>query len=168
MPVILDFHIEPHGKGSYSLEIFERGSSQPLVQTSFDYDVSYVTQFEINQLEPNPRDPQGRMEHLTEFGKKLYDRLFTPDVQKLWADYKQKSDFLVLCVRIAPDAAGLEVLPWETLYDGDEFLAAGPKTGLSAPRSHCYRSGVCRALQQSGMIHHKRDDYKAACAEDRE
>jgi len=131
MATILDFQIRPQKKGSYSLEIFERGSSQSLAHSSFDYDISYVTQFEINQLEPDLKDPYGRMERIKEFGKKLYDKLFAGDVQKLWADYKLNSDFLILCLRLAPEAGGLEVLPWETLYDGEEFIAAGAKTGLS-------------------------------------
>ena len=61
MPAILDFHIQPGEKSRYSLQVFERGNSQPLVQTSFDYDLSYVTQFEINRLEPDPKDPHGRL-----------------------------------------------------------------------------------------------------------
>jgi len=34
-------------------------------------------------------------------------------------------------LRLAPQAAGLEALPWETLYDGDEFIAAGARTSPS-------------------------------------
>jgi len=131
MATILDFQIQPDKNITYSLQIFERGCSQPLARSTFDYDLSYMTQFEINRLEPDPKDPHSRMERIKEFGQKLYDRLFTADVQKLWADYKQKSDFLVLCQRLAPQASDLEVLPWETLYDGEEFIAAGAKTGLS-------------------------------------
>ncbi|MBW8036481.1 MAG: CHAT domain-containing protein, partial [Planctomycetes bacterium] len=131
MLITLDFCIRTNEEGHYHLEIFERGKSQPSTQTSFSYDLSYITQFEINRLEPDSKDPYGRMERLREFGKKLYDKLFTHDVQKLWADYKQKSGFLVLCLRLAAEANGLEVLPWETLYDGSEFIAAGAKTGLS-------------------------------------
>lgn len=131
MPVTLEFHIKPHKKNNYGLEVFERGSSQPLAQSSFDYDLSYLTQFEINRLEPDAKDPQGRMDRLKEFGKKLYDRLFTPEIQKLWIDYAQKSDFLTLCIRLAAEAKDLEALPWETLYDGAEFIAAGARTSLS-------------------------------------
>jgi hypothetical protein len=54
-----------------------------------------------------------------------------PEVQQIWQQYKDRTDFLTLCLRIAPKAAGLEALPWETLFDGEEFLAAGAKTGMS-------------------------------------
>ncbi|MHC4559364.1 MAG: tetratricopeptide repeat protein [Planctomycetota bacterium] len=127
----LEFHIKPHKKNTYRIEIFERGSSQPLVQSSFNYDLSYLTQYEINSLDINPKDPQGRMDRLKEFGIKLYGRLFTPEIKKLWTDYSQKSGFLILCIRISPEAKDLEALPWETLYEGEEFIAAGARTSLS-------------------------------------
>ena len=132
MPVIIDFHLRPHDKkGSYSLQIFQRGSSQPLHQAIFDYDLSYITQFEINRLEPDEKDPSARLDRIRDFGGKLYKKLFTPDVQKLWAGFIRKADFLVLCLRIDPQASELETLPWETLHNGDEFLAAGATTGIS-------------------------------------
>jgi len=79
MVSILDFHIQPDKKDGYGLQIFERGSPQPLLRSSFNYDLSYITQFEINRLEPDRKDPQGRMERIKEFGGKLYDKLFTID-----------------------------------------------------------------------------------------
>ena len=127
----LDFHIKPTGENAFSLEVFRRDSSQPVARSSFEYDTSYLTQFEINQLEPDPRDPQGRLDRLATFGKRLYDKVFTPPVKQLWEKLKHESDFLVLCIRIDPHAKDLETLPWETLYDGTEFLAAGVKTGVS-------------------------------------
>ncbi|NLZ04337.1 MAG: tetratricopeptide repeat protein [Phycisphaerae bacterium] len=127
----LDFHIKPAGKSAFGLEVFQRGRSQPLAASSFEYDLSYLTQFEINQLEPSEKDPQGRMERITVFGKKLYDRVFTPAIKDLWDKAKHESDFLVLCIRIDPVAKDLETLPWETLHDGHEFLAAGAKTAVS-------------------------------------
>ncbi len=59
MPVTLEFHIKPHKKNNYGLEVFERGSSQPLAQSSFDYDLSYLTQFEINRLDTDAKRPAG-------------------------------------------------------------------------------------------------------------
>jgi len=79
MATILDFHIQPDKKDAYGLQIFERGSSQPLLRSCFNYDLSYITQFEINRLEPDRKDPQGRMERIKEFGGKPYDTLFTVD-----------------------------------------------------------------------------------------
>lgn len=128
---ILEFQIEPEKKNNYRLVVLDRGGSQPLAKSSFEYDLSFMTDFEIRQLAPSDKDPQGRLERLKAFGSKLHDKLFSPEIQKIWQEYKKKSDFLVLCVRIDPEASGLESLPWETLYDGEEFIAAGGKTGLS-------------------------------------
>jgi CHAT domain-containing protein len=131
MPTILDFQIRPRENGDYILQILQRSNSQLLAEASFDYDLSYMTEFEIKRLEFDAKDPYGRLERLKAFGTKLYRKLFTPNVHKLWQNYKDKSDFLVLCLRLAPEASKLEALPWETLFDGEEFLAAGAKTGLS-------------------------------------
>lgn len=89
-----------------------------------------MTQFEINRLECDPKDPAGRFERLKTLGSKLFHNVFTPDIQKIWKGFKEKCDFLILCIRIAPEAGGLEILPWETLHDGEEFLSAGAKTGV--------------------------------------
>lgn len=62
MPTILDFHIQLHKEGGYSLEIFARCNPKPLAQTTFVYDLSYITQFEINRLECDLKDPAGRLE----------------------------------------------------------------------------------------------------------
>jgi tetratricopeptide (TPR) repeat protein len=131
MHTTLDFHIQSSMASSYSLEVFERGSSQPLAQSTFQYDISFLNDFFINQLDFDLRDPYGRMERLTAFGTKLYSIVFSPVIRQLWHDYKQKTTFLELCLRIAPEARRLEAMPWETLHDGEEYLAAGVKTSLS-------------------------------------
>jgi hypothetical protein len=131
MYVTLDFHIQAASEGGYRLEVFQRGTSQPLAQHVFHYEISYLTQFEIKQLDVDARDPQGRLERLQAFGVKLYQLLFTKAVRGVWESYKKKAPFLELCLRIAPEARELEALPWETLYDGEEYLAAGGKTGVS-------------------------------------
>jgi tetratricopeptide (TPR) repeat protein len=131
MLTTLDFHLRPAEAGRYHLQVFERGSSQPLAQAAFALELSFLTDYEVRQLDSDLRDPQGRLERLTAFGRKLYTILFTPELQRLWQDYKHQAAFLELCLRIDPAARGLETLPWETLFDGEEFLAAGVKTGLS-------------------------------------
>ena len=131
MPTILEFQIRPKESDAFTLEIFERGRNLPLAHAAFDYPLSYMTEYEIGQLDFDAKDPQARLERLRAFGGKLYEKLFSADVQKVWQSYKTKSDFLILCLRVAPEASGLEALPWETLFDGEEFLAAGAKTGLS-------------------------------------
>jgi hypothetical protein len=131
MSPILDFHICPQSKDNYSLEVFARGNTNPLATATFEYPLSFTTEFEINRLDVDEKDPVGRMERLTEFGAKFYSKLFTPEVQRVWQQQLDRSDFLILCLRIAPEAAGLEALPWETLFNGEEFIAAGAKTGMS-------------------------------------
>jgi tetratricopeptide (TPR) repeat protein/CHAT domain-containing protein len=131
MPTTLDFHIRPGKENGFQLEVFERGNSQPLANSAFGYDLSYMTDFEISRLDTVRKDPSERLERLTAFGGKLYKTLFASEIEKIWKDYKEKSDFLTLCIRIAKEADALELLPWETLYDGEEFLAAGAKTSLT-------------------------------------
>ena len=131
MPTILDFHIEPESDGHYRLGVFERGNTQPLARTTFSYDLSFLTEHAIRQLDVDPKDPVGRMVRLKQFGAELYEKLFVPEVRQVWQAHKDGGDFLVLCLRIAPEARGLEAVPWETLHDGETFLAAGANTGLS-------------------------------------
>lgn len=131
MPTILEFHIQPETSERYRLEIFLRGNTQPLGHAAFAYPLSFMTPFEMGRLDVDPKDPEGRFQRLQDYGHTLYQKLFTPEIQTLWQRHKRATDFLTLCLRIAPEAAGLEALPWETLYDGEEFLAAGAKTGMS-------------------------------------
>jgi hypothetical protein len=83
MPTILDFHIRPvapPARGAisearseaYQLDVFSRGNTQPLAHATFDYDLSYMTAFELNRLDVDAKDPQGRLERLQAFGAKLY------------------------------------------------------------------------------------------------
>ncbi|MFH1892951.1 MAG: CHAT domain-containing protein, partial [Candidatus Zixiibacteriota bacterium] len=130
MPNTLDFHIELDGDKKYKVTLFKRGSSQPLAHSVFDYDLSFMTGFEIRQLDITDKDPHGRIERLKTFGRKMYDKLFTPDIEKVWKEYLDTGVFLVLCLRIAPEAEGLEVLPWETLNNGEEYISAGVNTGM--------------------------------------
>jgi tetratricopeptide (TPR) repeat protein/CHAT domain-containing protein len=128
---ILDFQIRQIANDQYSVEAFLRGDSQPLATTAFDYRLSSLTDYGIDRLDFDPKDPQSRVERLREFGSQLYRKLFSPEIQKVWQAQKDSNDFLTLCLRIAPEARGLEALPWETLHDGGAFLAVSEKTGLS-------------------------------------
>ncbi|MEK9139064.1 MAG: CHAT domain-containing protein, partial [Bacteroidota bacterium] len=131
MPTILDFNIKADHQKGYSLQVTERGKPEPLAESSFSYDVSFLKEFEIRQLDADPKDPQGRLERLRKFGANLFNTVFTKDILTVWQAYKKKQDFLILCVRIDPDADELEIVPWETLYDGEEFISAGVKTGMA-------------------------------------
>jgi len=131
MQTVLEFHVQPDDESGYSVSIYERGKTDKLAGTTFEYDTSYIGAHQLRQLDIDKKNPQGRFERLTQFGRQLYDRLFTPEISKIWEEYKSKSDFLVLCLRIDREAAALETLPWETLFDGNEHIAAGKNTGLS-------------------------------------
>jgi tetratricopeptide (TPR) repeat protein len=131
MSTILDFHIRRESDEGYGLEVFNRSKSQPLASTKLDYPLSFMTEFELGLLDFDEKAPLARMERLKAFGNKLYSKLFAPEVLRVWEDYKNRSEFLVLCIRIAPDVSGLETLPWEALFDGEEFISAGAKTGMS-------------------------------------
>ena len=140
---ILDFHIKPRSPGRYAVEIYRRDSPEPLAAAEFDYDLSYMTEFRINQLDYGVGDPEDRMERLTEFGQALYKKLFSTEVERVWREQKQSHSFLVLCLRIDPQAVGLEALPWETLFDGRNSSPPEPRPAcpgspwISRPRTIC-------------------------------
>jgi tetratricopeptide (TPR) repeat protein len=128
---ILDFNIRLKSGDTYSLEVMPRDGSRPAVNSEFDYPLSYMIEFEINQLDVATRNPEARVDRLKAYGAKLYGKVFVAEVEKAWLEAKDGSGFLVACIRIAPEAVGLEALPWETMFDGEEFIAAGAKTGMS-------------------------------------
>ena len=128
MSTILDFQIQPLSAESYSLSVCERGSSHPLASATFSHRVDFLTDFSVDRLNASTKDAAERFDELRKIGGELYQKLFPPVVEQVWHEYKQRSEFLILCLRFAEGAAKLEVLPWETLHDGAEFIAAGHKT----------------------------------------
>jgi tetratricopeptide (TPR) repeat protein len=128
---ILDFHIRRLDSDSFGVTVFERGQSQPLATSSFDYRLSNLTEYEIDRLDFDRKNPQARIERLRAFGLNLYRRVFSESIEEVWRQRRERDDFLTLCVRIDESARGLEALPWETLHAGEEFLAAGVKTSIS-------------------------------------
>lgn len=129
----LEFHIKAKAEAQnmFTLEVFQRGSSQPLANTSFEYDVSFLTAYDVSNLDSGKVEPGIRFEKLKSFGSVLYNRLFTKEIGDVWRNFKEKEDFVTLCIRISREVERLELLPWETLYDGREFIAAGACTGLT-------------------------------------
>ena len=131
-PTILDVHLQSDTGDNFNVTVFERNSSQPLASSNFSFPLSdWMTKHDIAKLEFNPRDPQGRMDALRKFGGNLYQKLFTPEIQQLWQQTCERAEFLTLCLRMDEAAKGLEALPWEALYDGNEFIAAGAKTTVT-------------------------------------
>ena len=131
MTTILDFQIQPLSAESYSLTVCERSSSQPLASAAFSHRVDFLTDFSVDRLNASTKDAAERFDELQKLGRELYQKLFLPAVEQVWNEYKQRSEFLILCLRFADGAAKLEVLPWETLHDGAEFIAAGARTTLT-------------------------------------
>lgn len=132
MPITLEFHLQSNTNDTFNVTVFERGSSQPLASSQFSFPLSdWMTKHDIAKLEFNPRDPHGRLEELRKFGGKLYHLLFTPAIQQLWQQTRDRAEFLTLCLRMDDAAKGLEALPWEALHDGTEFIAAGAKTTVT-------------------------------------
>lgn len=131
MPPILDFQIQPLPAESYSVTVCERGSAQPLASATFSHRVDFLTDFSVDRLNASTKDAAERFDELQKLGRELYQKLFPPAVEQVWQAYKQRSEFLTLCLRFAEGATKLEVLPWETLHDGAEFIAAGAKTTLT-------------------------------------
>ncbi|MBS1790481.1 MAG: CHAT domain-containing protein [Acidobacteria bacterium] len=131
MSAFLEFHLQSDTGDIFNITVFERNSSQPLTASSFGYRLDDLAQFEISRLDFNPRDPVGRLERLQAFGRKLYQKLFTAEVEQLWRLHRDRGDFLTLCLRIHDDAKHLEAVPWEALHDGNEFIAAGARTTIT-------------------------------------
>jgi tetratricopeptide (TPR) repeat protein/CHAT domain-containing protein len=131
MSTILDFQIQPLSAESYSLTVCERGSSQPLASGAFSHRVDFLTDFSVDRLNASTKDTAERFDELQKLGRELYQKLFPPAIEQVWREYKQRSEFLIFCLRFAEGATKLEVLPWETLHDGAEFIAAGAKTTLT-------------------------------------
>ncbi|MGE5341325.1 MAG: tetratricopeptide repeat protein [Candidatus Omnitrophota bacterium] len=133
MSVTLDVQIKTKTNDAFSVEVYERNSSQPLVGSMFQFDVSFLTAYEVSKLDIGNEHPEKRFQKLQAFGLNLYHKLFTPEIEKVWNDVKANPnhDFVTLCLRIERNAEKLELLPWETLYDGHEFIAAGVRTSLT-------------------------------------
>jgi tetratricopeptide (TPR) repeat protein/CHAT domain-containing protein len=136
MPTILDFQIQSLSAETYSLVVCERPYAQPfsshsLVSATFSHRVDFLTDFNVDRLNASTKDAAERFAELQKLGRELYQKLFSPAVEQVWHEYKQRSEFLILCLRFADGATKLEALPWETLHDDTEFIAAGAKTTLT-------------------------------------
>lgn len=118
MSALLEFHLQSDTSDIFNVTVFERNSSQPLAASRFEYWLDDLAQFEISRLDFNLRDPLGRLERLQAFGRKLYQKLFTAEIEPIWRQHRDRSDFLTLCLRIHDDAKLLEAVPWEALHDG--------------------------------------------------
>jgi CHAT domain-containing protein len=127
---ILDFQFRKLNEG-FELNVYSRDNSQPLATVNLKFPSSFLNGTELKRLDFDTKDPAGRVERLREFGRKLYQQIFTPEVARRWSEHKQSNEFLVLCIRIATEANELEAIAWETLFDGEEFLAAGTKTTIT-------------------------------------
>ncbi|MCA1564762.1 MAG: tetratricopeptide repeat protein [Acidobacteria bacterium] len=126
----LDFHLTKQNEG-FRLDVYPRDSSQPLAAANFNFPRSFLTGLELKHLDFDVKDPAGRVVRLRDFGRRLHQQIFTPEVARVWSEHKQSNEFLVLCIRVAADANELEAIAWETLFDGEEFIVAGTKTTLT-------------------------------------
>jgi tetratricopeptide (TPR) repeat protein len=126
----LDFHFRKQREG-YQLDVYPRDASQLLTTANLDFPQSFLNGSELRRLDFDPRDPAARVERLRDFGARLHQQIFTSEIARIWSEHKQSHEFLVLCIRIDDDASELEAIAWETLFDGDEFIAAGARTTLS-------------------------------------
>ncbi len=132
MFTILDFQITRTAPEHFHLDVCERGQSQPLTSAEMEYRLDFMAGFELERLDYDRRNPHGRLELLRAYGTRLYEKLFaSPEVRRAWRQYRERGRFLVLCLRIHDDAKGLEALPWETLFDGEEFIAGAATTEIT-------------------------------------
>jgi hypothetical protein len=63
----VEFHIKAKAGAlnAFTLEIFQRGGSQPLGNTSFDYNLSFLTEYDVSNLDSGNVAPGIRFEKLT-------------------------------------------------------------------------------------------------------
>ncbi|MDT5122877.1 MAG: hypothetical protein QOC96_2359 [Acidobacteriota bacterium] len=127
---ILDFQFRKLNDG-FQLDVYSRDNSQPLATVNLKFPTSYLNGSELKRLDFDTKDPAGRVERLREFGRKLHQQIFTPEVARIWSEHKRSNEFVVLCIRIETNANELEAIAWETLFDGEEFIAAGTKTTIT-------------------------------------
>lgn len=128
---ILDFVIGRGIKQSYSVEVFRRGESKVLASSSFHFAVSLMADFVIDRVDFDPTDPVGRLARIKALGLRLYTKLFGTEVLRAWQEERQKSNFVNISLSFSAEAAALQGLPWEALYDGSVFISVGLGTGLS-------------------------------------
>ena len=89
-----------------------------------------VTDFSIRRLDSRGDEPDNRLAALEEFGRDLFAKLFAGKVAEVFEHLREDADFLEVHLRFAESAASLESIPWETLHDGSEFLAAGLRSTI--------------------------------------
>ncbi len=89
-----------------------------------------MTDFSSSRSGPGQGDSRERLDRAREAGVALYRNVVTPKIERALRDHKRKSDHLTIYIRIAREAEALEATPLETMYDGEEFLAAGANTGI--------------------------------------
>ncbi|HKP81173.1 MAG TPA: CHAT domain-containing protein [Pyrinomonadaceae bacterium] len=131
MPIdILDFHFSK-AADLYRLEVFRRDKPELLARAELNFPRAYLSTFDLGQLDFDAKDPAARLDRITAFGSRLYQKVFTADVARVWSEHKEASEFSVLCIRIASDASELESIPWETLFDGEDFIATGARSTVS-------------------------------------
>ena len=107
MNTTLDFVIKSEKENRFGLEVFNRNSSFGLAGSVFDYDVSFLTDFTISRIVEQKiveqKDARRQFEDLKAFGSMLYEKLFTREIEKIWQETKEQSDFLCLCLRMGQE-----------------------------------------------------------------
>lgn len=126
----LDFHFRKQREG-YQLDVYPRDAAQLLTTANLDFPQSFLNGSELKRLDFDTRDPAARVARLRDFGARLHGQIFNPEIARIWSEHKRSHEFLVLCIRIDDGANELEAIAWETLFDGEEFIAAGARTTLS-------------------------------------
>ncbi|NUO80608.1 hypothetical protein HUU05_11060 [candidate division KSB1 bacterium] len=96
MPATLEFHLQPETNERYRLEVFEAGKTQSLAQSHFEYPLSIIMPFEMSRLHVDAKNPDARLQRLREYGHKLFQKLFTLEMQTLWQRHKRATDSLSL------------------------------------------------------------------------
>jgi tetratricopeptide (TPR) repeat protein len=136
---ILDFpiHLTELGASSYSIGLLGPDGF-PCASSSFGFfdEIAFVpAALRSTAAFPPESTPDGRV--IVSLGKKLYERIFSGEIAEAFAAARASGRKIGLSLRVS--SRDLELLPWEMLHDGENFLFEDRKLLLSRLPSLPYK-----------------------------
>jgi len=151
----LSISFQPNGEGHYRV-IAESARGRGETDLTVPFEDRDVENFVLRHCDPSRSRTRGwvpsSLQPFSDFGGRLFDSLFTGGVRDLYLKHlgavsSSESGLRILLGMVAaPGPAGL---PWEYLYDGDEFLAL---TGSVSVVRHLEVDRPVRPLRVEGPL----------------
>ena len=131
-----DFEIQLSGESPnhYSAKVMDNGNA--IAAQTFELRTGELKVIEgLQRLEEKAVASSKKETFHIEFGKELYNKVFTGKVGEYFKNYleeAQDNDMgLRICLRFDESAQEIAVLPWEFLHDGSDFLVTNRNTLIS-------------------------------------